>query len=172
MTTTASLRQHPPEIRKVRAGWTRSSLLVLLVAAAALGTISSLARSATAHSAPDWWAMAWPLLLATGGFVTVACVSVFFWFVREIELSQREVVFRVGFRRIVVEWQNLVPPRAPYFITIVFRYRKNGVLQENGVLALTRRLAHAILLHPSCPKFEMAAKIWSSLRIRPPVVSP
>jgi len=152
--------------QRVRAGWMRSALVPLIGAVIIIGVLSTLLRAATTHSSPSLVASEWPLIVGVASVVAVASLTVFFSLVREVELSPTNIDFRVGFRTIRVAWVNLVPPRAPFFIGITFWYRRAGVVQESDGLVLTRRLARAILEHPSCPRFEMAGRIWSSLGLQ------
>jgi hypothetical protein len=158
-----------PEIssRVVGAGWTRSALTPILGMVMLVGAILSIARGATTDSSSSLFDQVWPILVATACVVVVATLTVFFSFVRQIELTSAQATFRVGFSRVRVAWRDLVPPRAPFFITIVFRYRRDGVVQENSGLVLSRPLARAILEHANCPKFKMDPKIWSSLGLPP-----
>jgi hypothetical protein len=125
----------------------------------------------TSHSSVPPIDVVWPILIATASIVVVASLAVFFSFVRRVELSPADLTFAVRFRRVRVSWQDLVPPRQPFFITISFRYRRDGVVQENDGLAVSRPLARVILGHPSCPKFRLDSRIWSSLGMPAPAVA-
>lgn len=150
---------------RIRSGWTVSTLAVVLTLVLALGIVAAVGRWATTHSPISTSGFGWTMLLTTVLIVAIASVTVFFSFVREVDLSSRRAVFHVGMRRVAVGWNDLVPPRAPCFITIVFWYRRDGVVQEKDALVLDRRLARAILQYQSCPRFDLDSKIWTSLGI-------
>ena len=154
--------------QSIRANWLLSPVAAVLFAMTLVGIGAAFAESATTHESTAASSPLWPIAIATGSIVVVACATVFFSFVRFVRLSRSGLEFEIGLKSIEVEWDDLVPPRAPYFITINFRYRSAGVIQERAPLTVTRRVARAILQDPRCPRFELDAKVWASLGLTPP----
>jgi hypothetical protein len=115
-------------------------------------------------SGPYFW-------ILPAGFTEIAVVvvcSFYFGYVRAIEITSSEIVFAIGPQRVNVGWSSLVAPRGPFVMSINFRYRENGVIQETNTVPVTKEMARAILTSPSCPRFSMSTEIWKSLQLPTP----
>ena len=100
------------------------------------------------------------LILAT----TVAVLGIFFIWVRSVDFSDSGLTFIIGFRKVEVSWHDLLPPTSPVIMgTIPFKYRRNGQVQTSDGLAVSKKLARAILADPRCPRFGLDSRIWKSL---------
>jgi len=149
-----------PRGEVIASSWWRSTLWwILLCIAAGIGLV--LFHYEVAPTSPRTLVIG-----IVEGFalaLAVAYVSIFFVWVRSVELRGSGVTFVLGFRRVEVAWKDLVPPNAPYSIIVTFRYRRNGVVNTNDALAITKSQARAILTDSRCPSFSLDAKILQSL---------
>lgn len=103
--------------------------------------------------------LVWGTLVFGGAFFA----GVFLWAPRSIELSDAGVVFRVAFRRLTVPWPDLVPPRRPFHVGILFRYRLNGLVNDSDFMPVGRKQARAILTHPRCPPMDLSPEVLKSI---------
>jgi hypothetical protein len=158
----------PSDRRVIRVRWLRQPAVQLVVGSLAAGAMVLLYPSPNSLlidlSGPYFW-------ILPAGFTAIAIVVVFsfyFGYVRAVEVTASEIVFAIGAQRVNVAWSSLVPPRGPFVMSINFRYRENGVIQETKTLPVTREMARAILTSPSCPRFSISTEIWKSLQLPAP----
>lgn len=107
-----------------------------------------------------------PLLWIPAGVVAAVCLFALVtlaFAVREVRCSSDHVEFVQGGEVIRLAWRDLLPPTDPYGVgSIVFRYRKDGVVQTRG-FGLSREQARGVLAYPPCPRFELSPEILRSI---------
>lgn len=132
----------------------------------ALGVAYVAAEATISHQAPSVTVLGIlvGLLIAIGMWLG----ATFFILTRAVEIGDKGVSFVVGFKRTHVKWNDLVPPRDAFFVTLTLKYKVDGKVQENDPMGVSKAQARAIMMHPKCPKFHMDPKIWESLGLPVP----
>jgi hypothetical protein len=148
------------EITVIRTNRVRSLLWLLLVAII-VGVGIDVAASLGLHLPSSV-----PLLWIPAGVVAGVCLFILVIFVsavREVRCSADQVEFVKGGEVIRLPWRDLLPPTYPYYLgSIVFLYRKGGVVQFRG-FGLSREQARGMLAYPACPRFDLTPEILRSI---------